>query len=286
MGQTTRDTVRVVWRWRFLIIAIFLVTTVAAAVFSSYYFKPVYRVIARVDPGALAWGGESEKGKEDYSAARLVQLARIAGLVGDTMAELDLEEAKVSLRVETVDKSDKKKTEAVNKNSYIEIHVSHAEQEAAARLARELGKSILELGRGQQLQQLDQQIQSAELYLEAVDRELAAYPEEYELVVRKPGTEILFGANLQQGRLVVEGVELDPVYLGLLKEKTNQQVLLQDLKAARESMKALSFDGYIYTVFQEDRTADKVWLCTFAAAVMSLLVPVALIWFRQIVKEA
>ncbi len=63
MGQTTRDTVRVVWRWRFLIIAIFLVTTVAAAVFSSYYFKPVYRVIARVDPGALAWGANRRKGK-------------------------------------------------------------------------------------------------------------------------------------------------------------------------------------------------------------------------------
>jgi hypothetical protein len=192
------------------------------------------------------------------------------------MAELDLEAAEVSLNIE----------EGVNKSPYIEVRVRHTEQEAAARLARELGKNILELAREQQLQQLDQQIQSAELYLKTVDRELAAYPEEYELVVRKPGTEILFGASLKQGHLIVEGVELDPVYLGLLKEKTNQQVLLKDLKAARESIKELSFDRYIYTVFQEDRTADKVWLCTIAVFLISLLVPVGLIWFRQIIKEA
>src|SRR5690554_5436049 len=104
------------------------------------------------------------------------------------MAELDLEAAEVSLNIE----------EGVNKSPYIEVRVRHTEQEAAARLARELGKNILELAREQQLQQLDQQIQSAELYLKTVDRELAAYPEEYELVVRKPGTEILFRASLKQ----------------------------------------------------------------------------------------
>ncbi|HOP70007.1 MAG TPA: hypothetical protein PLS32_09695 [Bacillota bacterium] len=276
MDQVTRDALRSLWRWRFLIIAIVLVATATAAVLGSYVFKTVHVVIARIDPAALVGVVEPGKDPGASSAARLVQLARITGLVGETMAELDLEAAEVSLNIE----------EGVNKSPYIEVRVRHTEQEAAARLARELGKNILELAREQQLQQLDQQIQSAELYLKTVDRELAAYPEEYELVVRKPGTEILFGASLKQGHLIVEGVELDPVYLGLLKEKTNQQVLLKDLKAARESIKELSFDRYIYTVFQEDRTADKVWLCTIAVFLISLLVPVGLIWFRQIIKEA
>jgi hypothetical protein len=278
MDQVTRDALRAVWRWRFLIIAIVLVATAAAAVLGSYFFKTVPVVIARVDPGPLAGAVEQGKDSGASSAARLAQLARGAGLVRKTVAELDPEGLKLS--------EDNVLIATVEQNPYLEVRVSLADQEAAAQLARELGRNILELAREQRLQELERQIQSAEMCLEAVERELAAYPVAYELVVRKPGTEILFGAELREGRLEVEEVELDPAYLRLLKEKSDQQVLLQDLKAARETVKALSYDRYIYTIFQGEKASGKVWLFAIAVFLISLLIPVGLIWFRQIIKEA